>query len=123
MLASVHPAFDCYAALRASAMQTRITQLTLPRPPANDRPISDKRTHAMAALLLRYNFVYGDFIRHLGGPYTNSHRNWDDVFLALESVINKSPPPGYPVVDFDRAFRLATEGAPLQGHFTTTFSN
>ena len=123
MLARLHPAFDCYAALRASAMQTPISQLLLPRPPPNDRAISAKRTHAMAALLLRLNFIYGDFIRHLGGPYTNSHRNWDNMFLGLECVVKEKPPPGYPVVDFDRAFRLCTEGAPLQGHFHTSFAN
>ena len=77
----------------------------------------------MAALLLRLNFIYGDFIRHLGGPYTNSHRNWDNMFLGLECVVKEKPPPGYPVVDFDRAFRLCTEGAPLQGHFHTSFAN
>ena len=75
----------------------------------------------MAAALLRFDFNYGDLLRWLEGPYTNSHRNWDDVFLALEAVSSQEPPPGYPSVDYERAYRLATEGAPLQGHFTTSY--
>ena len=65
--------------------------------------------------------MYGDLTRWLQGPHTNSHRNWDDVFLALEAVSSKVPPGGYPMVDCDRAYRLATEGAPLQGDFVTTY--
>ena len=77
----------------------------------------------MAVALLRFDFNYADMIRWLEGPYTSSHRNWEEVFLALEAVADKEPPPGYPLVDMDRAFRLATLGAPLQGKFHTKFSN
>ena len=121
LLAAVHPAFHQYARLRQTAMAAPIHRLLQPRPPPSDRPISKQRTDSMAAALLRFDFNYGDLLRWLGGPYTNSHRNWDDVFLALEAVSSQEPPPGYPSVDYERAYRLATEGAPLQGHFTTSY--
>ena len=123
MLAAIHPAFGSYAALRASAMSADISKLLQPRPPPSDRDISDKRVHAWASLLLRFDFNYGDSIRYVGGPYTNAHRNWDDTFLHLETVSSITPPPGYPPVDMDRAYRLATLGAPLQGHFPTSYAS
>ena len=123
MLGHVHPAFHSYAALRASAMSADVDKLLQPRPPPNDRPISDIRVHAEASLLLRLDFNYGDFIRHKEGPFTNSHRDWERTFLAVAAVAQKSPPPGYPAVDYDRAERLATLGAPLQGNFTTSYAS
>ena len=104
-------------------MSADVDKLLQPRPPPNDRPISDIRVHAEASLLLRLDFNYGDFIRHKEGPFTNSHRDWERTFLAVAAVAQKSPPPGYPAVDYDRAERLATLGAPLQGHFTTSYAS
>ena len=79
----------------------------------------------MAVALLLYDFQYGDFIRWMGGPYTHSHRNWDDTFAALEAVADAKPPPGFPIPDYDRTYRLATEGAPLQGIYgeDTTYAS
>ena len=68
MLGYVHPGFHSYAALRASAMSADIPKLLQPRPPPSDRPISQVRVHAEASLLLRFDFNYGDFIRHKEGP-------------------------------------------------------
>ena len=59
----------------------------------------------MAVALLRFNFVYGDLIRWLQGPYTNSHWDWDDVFTSLEHVTSTTAKHGHPHVDFDRAYR------------------
>ena len=77
----------------------------------------------MAVALLCFNFLYGDLIRWLQGPYTNAHRDWDDVFTSLEGVTSTTANHGHPRVDFDRAYRLATKGAPLKGHFTTTYAD
>lgn len=77
----------------------------------------------MAVALLRFNFVYADLIRWLQGPYTNAHRDWDDVFTSLEHVTSTTARHGHPPVDFDRAYRLASEGAPLRGHFNTTYTD
>ena len=104
-------------------MAADVAKLRLPRPPPNDRPISDARAHATASLLIRFDFNYGDVIRYKEGPYCNSHRNWDETFLAVEAVATTQPPPGYPEVDYDRAQRLATLGAPLQGHFSTSYDS
>ena len=122
-LAQLHAMFWAYSLLRMSAMSLPVHRLQQPRPPPSPRPISQARVRSMAAALMRFDFNYGDFMRWLGGPYTNSHRNWEDVFLALESVSSTQPPPGYPLVDYDRAYRLATQGAPLKGHFSTSCAN
>ena len=93
MLGSIHPAFHQYAGLRQRAMTTPIGHLQLPRPKPDDRPICHKRTMAMAIVLLLFDFNYGDFIRWLGGPYTNFHRDWEDLFTVLEAVASQEPPP------------------------------
>ena len=76
----------------------------------------------MAAALLRFNCNYGDFVRWLGGEYTGAQRDWDATFDIVDSVRTSLVPPGYPAIDFDRAVRLATEGAPLACHFECSFA-
>jgi len=58
----------------------------------------------MAVALLSFNFNYGDLIRWLEGEYTNTHRNWATVSDAISAVRDIPPPPGYPDLDYDRAF-------------------
>jgi hypothetical protein len=67
--------------------------------------------------LLRFNFVYGDFVRWLGGEYTNRHRDWDDTFDTLQSSRTRAPPSKFPPADFARGKRIFTEGVPLVGHY------
>jgi hypothetical protein len=55
------------------------------------------------------------------GPYTDAHRDWSEVFGALEMVRDRSPPDGFPMPDFDRAIRLCLEGAPLSGYFVGNY--
>jgi hypothetical protein len=76
----------------------------------------------MACALLRFDFHHGDLIRWLGGEYTNEFRDWEAVFDAVDIVRDCPPLPGYPLVDVDRAYRLATQGAPLAGIFECAFS-
>jgi hypothetical protein len=76
----------------------------------------------MACALLRFDFLHGDLIRWLGGEYTNEFRDWEAVFDAVDVVRDCPPLPGYPLVDVDRAYRLATQGAPLAGIFECAFS-
>jgi hypothetical protein len=75
----------------------------------------------MAVMLLRYNFVYADFIRSFGGRYTYQKRNFDSIWSLVESVQHTKPPKGYPTIDFDRAFRALTEGVPLAGDYVCGF--
>jgi hypothetical protein len=81
------------------------------------------RAHDLGCALLRFNFRYGDLIRWLGGPYTDSHRNWDEVFDQLNCVMDIKPPPGFPPLDFDRFKKVCTEGTPLQGHFESNYTD
>ena len=70
-----------------------------------------------ACALLRFHFHYGDFVRWLGGEYTNRHRNWDETFDILTHSRQRHPPKTLPPADFVRGKRVFTEGVLLQGHF------
>ncbi len=80
--------------------------------------ISHKKAIQMAIALMRADFQYADMFRWLGGMYNNQHRDLTSSFNIIERTLEHSPPPGYPPIDADRAWRLCTEGAPLAGHFS-----
>ena len=117
IILEVHKAFPLYAQLRYDATFTDISFLKNQRPAPSDRPIDEARTHAMAVALFRADFDYPNLIRWLGGPYTNAHRDWDETFELIEAIQGTQPRPGDPYIDYDRAFRICTEGAPLTAHY------
>ena len=49
--------------------------------------------------LLRFNFIYGDFVHWLGGEYTNADRDWPSTFNAIHARSSFPPPPGLPLPD------------------------
>jgi hypothetical protein len=72
-----------------------------------------------ASALLRFHFNYGDFIRWLGGEYTNRHRDWNATFQQLTESRVRYPPKQFPPADYPRGKQMFTEGVPLKGHFVS----
>jgi hypothetical protein len=114
-----------YARLRQAATHESIGVLQHPRPApvSPPEPVSRDRAQLMGIALLRFNFHYADLIRWLGGEYTDAHRDWSSSFAIIAAAADTPIPPELPPVDFDRAFRLATEGAPIAGRFSCTRSS
>ena len=123
MLATSFGVMKLYARLRRRAVIRNIDYLRHPRPPPDDSPVDQHRALDMGCALLRFNFIYGDMIRWLGGPYTDDHRDWSSVFDQLNMVADQPPPPGYPPIDYDRVFRVCTEGTPLRGNFQADYAS
>jgi hypothetical protein len=80
--------------------------------------LSIDRAVLYASAMLRFHFYYGDFLRWLGGEYTNRHRNWDATFDTIARCRIRPPPSSLPPVDLPRGKRIFTQGVPLKGHFT-----
>ena len=80
--------------------------------------ISASRAYDMAAALLLHNFVLGDLIRWLGGDYTHDHINMAPIEAAVAAIRGHPRPPGFPVVDYDRALHVLRHGAPLSAAYT-----
>ena len=113
-----------YARLRAAAITQPVFSLKVRRPAAaHIPPLCPTRAWTMARALLRFDFVYADFMRWLGGEYTNQFRDWEDVVQYAEHVRTPQPDPDCPPVDFDRAIAIAVGGAPIQGILQTEFSH
>ncbi len=123
-LAVASPSFEAYARLRRSAVTVDIARLRLPRQPVGiEKGLTHDRAWRAGVALLRFDFNYGDLIRWLGGEYTNESRDWDHFSDVANAVRDVEPPPGYPNVDFDRAFRACTEGVPLAGDYSCSFES
>jgi hypothetical protein len=88
-------------------------------PPGNPTTLPMDRAILYAAALLRFHFNYGDFVRWLGGEYTNRHRNWDDTFDTLLAARQRHPPNDFPPADYPTGKRVFPEGVPLKGHFVS----
>jgi hypothetical protein len=107
-----------YHRLRVMAVTTPIRNLLKPRScTAPPKILPRDRALLYASALLRFHFYYGDFVRWLGGEYTNRRRNWEQTFNDIRDLRKRSPPPGYPPSDIVRGKLIFTQGAPLQGHF------
>jgi hypothetical protein len=107
-----------YQKLRVRAVSAPISSLLKKRPaPFPTKTLSMDRALLYACALLRFHFYYGDFLRWLGGEYTNRHRDWDDTFDTIQDLRTRDPPADYPPSDLDRGKRIFTQGVPLQGHF------
>jgi hypothetical protein len=103
-----HVGFDCHP-------QTR---------PPQTWQTHQRITHGPVALvhklLLRFHFNYGDFVRWLGGEYTNRSQNWDETFATLWTARQRQPPLHFPPADYyPRGKRMFTEGVPLRGNFVS----
>eukprot|EP00980_Cylindrotheca_fusiformis_P009550 scaffold2093_cov88-Cylindrotheca_fusiformis.AAC.3 len=114
-----HPFWFLYAALRKKAVLRSLALLRLPRSkdhyhPAVSEGLSMSRAVLHSAALLRFDFDYGDFIRWMGGEYTNQSRNWTQEWETILNTPCRRLPAGYPPPDYVAAFRLQTEGAPLK---------
>jgi hypothetical protein len=114
----VSPAWSNYHRLRIVAATTSLAPLRATRsPPGQPTHLPTKRSVLYACALLRFHFYYGDFVRWLGGEYTNRHRDWQSTFQTLQDVCIRPPPPDLPPADFQRGFRISTQGVPLLGRF------
>ena len=121
MSQSIRP-LEFYVKLRYVANHQPIHHLQVQqRRPQPSKNINLKLATQFACVLLRFNFIYGDFIRWLSGEYTNRNRNWESTFKKFQSRLTRAPPIDQPPADFGRAFRIFTEGVPLQGNFDSTF--
>mmetsp|Transcript_4851 Transcript_4851/g.11525 ORF Transcript_4851/g.11525 Transcript_4851/m.11525 type:complete len:935 (-) Transcript_4851:1191-3995(-) len=120
------PQWHQYARLRRFASTTSVVGLKAPRPmPKTGLPKTLDRNRAWlnSAGLLRFDFNHGDFVRYLGGEYTNRHRDFNAEWDVIDATMNrKSVPKDYPPVKFESAFRIQTEGAPLEAKYTTPMS-
>lgn len=122
-LGMAYPIMLDYAKLRSSVASESVSSLRAERPVINLDPIDKSRCWRMAAALLRFDFDHGDLIRWLGGEYTNEFRDWEAAFDLVDTVRHHRVPPGYPPVDFDRAYRACTAGVPLAGVFECSRSS
>ena len=119
--------FEAYAHLRQRACIEDIEYLRDPRPAADQeelaKPLNKKRAYHLAIALLRFNFVYPHLIRWLGGVYTYEHRDFDAVFDLIDMAKTHKVPEGYPPVDYERAYKMFTVGAPVESHFQCSFES
>ncbi|MGL5812789.1 MAG: hypothetical protein ACRCYW_05585, partial [Aeromonas sp.] len=74
----------------------------------------------MACAFLRFNCDYGDLIRWLRGPYTGTHRNWDETFAEINRIPDRPPPHSFPTPDFERAHKACLEGVPLKASYKSS---
>jgi hypothetical protein len=108
------PVFLAYAKLRRSVATTWFLPLRLPHPPIGiKKGLMHERARQAAVALLCFDFHYGDLLHWMEGEYTNAHRDWSTVSDAINAVHDIEPPDGYPLVDFDHAFCVCTDGVPL----------
>lgn len=113
-----------YARLRRRAASRPLFQLRQSRPPVEQiNSLCKRRAELMACALMRFNFVYSDFIRWLGGEYTNDYRDWTSVCQLAESIQHIPIPPDQPPIDFERAMHVSVNGAPIAGHFECKFED
>jgi hypothetical protein len=123
LLLSACPILISYAILRMHASTADISPLLSARHAPDSRPIDETRVHLMGCAFLRFNCDYGDLIRWLGGPYTDSHRNWTDTFAMFETVRDCPPPDKFPTPDFERTYRACTEGVPLKACYISDYAS
>ncbi|GKY92329.1 hypothetical protein MPSEU_000204000 [Mayamaea pseudoterrestris] len=114
-----------YAYLRRRASNHSLHYLREPRRfPGDDMsPLSDSRAMDMGAALLRFNFNYGDFLRWLGGEYTNQGRDWNLLSDVIAKVRHTRLPSSEPPVNCDAVLHLIHHGAPLHGVYRGTFAD
>jgi hypothetical protein len=87
--------------------------------PSPSLTLCSERAQLYAQALLRFHFIYGDFICWLSGKYTNRHRRWSQDFTTMVKTKARPLTEDYPVPDYPHAFWICTKGVPLRGNFTT----
>jgi hypothetical protein len=122
-LSAAFPIMRDYAKLCLSAASTSLATLRDDCPPVDGSAIDKQRGWLMGVALLRFDFLYGNLVRWLGGEYTNAFHDWEEAFKIVDSVRHHPVPPGYPPLDFDRAYRTCTKGVPLAGIFECSMSS
>jgi len=117
--------FQTYAKLRMQAGWRSVGYLRQPRHPSPSVPgaIPHIREADNGVALLRYDFVYADFIRSMANIYTYQNRNIDAIWDIIDSVAHIPPAPGWPSIDFNRTFKAMTLGVPLAGDFSCHYSS
>jgi hypothetical protein len=115
-----YPVLVEYVCLRQSAVTDSVARLRhLRPPPGKPTNLDPLQARLYGAALLRFNFVYGDFIRWLSGEYTNRKRDWESIFNTIHNRPARVAPDHLPPPDLDRGFRINTEGVPLVGNYTS----
>jgi hypothetical protein len=104
-------AFRHSAVIRAALLAAR-------NAPELEPPLDPFRAWFMGAALLSFDFDYGDLIRWLGGEYTNSDRNWDELLEHVIAAQQHEQRPGYPKIEAEMAIESFRCGVPLEGQFS-----
>jgi hypothetical protein len=110
-----YPTMVPYVELRqfAASIQSVSTLRHIRPPPGKPTILDPHRALLYSAALLRFNFIYGDFVRWLSGKCTNRHRKWSSVYNTFTTRRARPAPANLPPVDFARGFRIATTKASL----------
>jgi hypothetical protein len=108
-----------YARLRRAACCQSLRVLHLPRSTLCPTSLDESRALLHSIALLRFDFDYGDFVRWLGGDYTNRHRDFSKEWDTILTSPCRPLPADYPTPQYRLAFRIQTEGVPLRGHYDT----
>jgi len=92
-----------YAQLRAQACHCLVGYLRHLHHPVTPLPceIPYKWVRDNGIALLRYDFVYADFIRSMARMYTYQGQNIDAIWDIINSVSHIPHTPGWPEVDFE----------------------
>mgnify|MGYP005694889421 CR=1 FL=1 len=80
--------------------------------------LSGHRARDLSAALLILDFNIGDLIRWLGGDYCHEHIPLQPVRDAVAQIRHRPRPPGYPIVDYDRALHIMEHGAPVSAAYS-----
>ncbi len=111
-----------YHQLRLTAVTTSLTPLRVTRAaPGSPTDLPRDRSLLYGCALLRFDFYYGDFLRWMGGEYTNRSKDWTNMFRKMVNACVRPPPNDLPPVDFARGYRICTQGVPLKGAFDSPF--
>jgi hypothetical protein len=108
-----------YARLRRAACCQSLWALHLPRSILCPTWLDDSRALLHSIALLRFDFDYGDFVRWLGGDYTNRHRDFSKEWDTILASPCRPLPADYPTPQYRLDFCIQTEDVPLCGHYNT----
>jgi len=120
------PALRAYARLRTVASCHSLGYLRQPWFLAIMLPteIPKRRAYDNAVALLRYDFVYADFVRSMSRLYTYQGCNHDMIWDIIDPIAHiPQQAPNWPPVDFERTFRAMTLGVLLTRHFQCQFAS
>ena len=112
-------AWRLYAYLRRDACRLSLSPLQAARGVNIPKKLSRQRALLHSVALLRFDFQYSDLVRWLGSEYTNRDCDWASSWDKLLRSRKRPLPADYPKPDFLRAFRVQTEGVPLQGDYVS----